>query len=355
MQERQRETLQGLDANGTIQLGKLLPEKLGVTLPMYVGYSNQTSTPQFDPLSPDVELNDLGVIADQISDQDDSTPSIRVNKAPEASMRYEASIFPTSSTQLEMVWNPQGPQRRNQGGDGKGEGMSLCNSAKKWVPTTHVVEVAAAGEEGTTAAAAFFSIVNPANFSANYSYNEQFRQDIYTDNFRNVEHRGALNYTWQPKPKKREPFSNIGFLRNPDYFKLIRDVNFYLLPKQISASNQMQRMYEVSTVRDNMEVLNPNAGFEPIIVPQVVKTWTWNRTYTVKYDLTQALKFDYQGNAQALILEDAGLIPSGRWMTQTRTMPIGKTSRRVCWQGGEVTNYNHQVNGTLQLPWTNFH
>ena len=70
VQERQRETLQGLDANGTIQLGKMLPSKLGVTLPMYVGYSNQTSTPQFDPLSPDVEMTDLAALADQISDQD---------------------------------------------------------------------------------------------------------------------------------------------------------------------------------------------------------------------------------------------------------------------------------------------
>ena len=54
-----------------------------------------------------------------------------------------------------------------------------------------------------------------------------------------------MNYSWQPKPKKREPFSKIGFLRNSDYLKLIRDVNFFLLPKQVSASNQMQRMYEV--------------------------------------------------------------------------------------------------------------
>ena len=197
------------------------------------------------------------------------------------------------------------------------------------------------------------SIVNPANFSANYSYNEQYRQDIYTDNFRNVEHRGALNYAWSPKPKKREPFSKIGFLRNSDYLKLLRDVNFYLLPKQVSVSNQMQRMYEVSTVRDNMSVLNPLADFEPIITPQVVKTWTWNRNYTVKYDLTQALKFDYQGSAQALILENPGLIPS------EVEDPDGYNAYREEIQnslveGGEVTTYNHQVNGTYKLPLDKF-
>jgi hypothetical protein len=56
IQDRQRETIQGIDASGTIQLGKLLPKKLGLTLPMYLGYSQQVSTPQFDPLSPDIEM-----------------------------------------------------------------------------------------------------------------------------------------------------------------------------------------------------------------------------------------------------------------------------------------------------------
>ena len=56
IQERQRETIQAIDASGTIQLGKLLPKKLGVTLPMYLGYSQEVSTPQFDPLSPDIEM-----------------------------------------------------------------------------------------------------------------------------------------------------------------------------------------------------------------------------------------------------------------------------------------------------------
>ena len=41
IQDSQRETIQGIDASGTIQLGKLLPKKLGITLPMYLGYSQQ--------------------------------------------------------------------------------------------------------------------------------------------------------------------------------------------------------------------------------------------------------------------------------------------------------------------------
>ncbi|HBS19427.1 MAG TPA: cell surface protein SprA, partial [Flavobacteriales bacterium] len=347
VQERQRETIQGLDANGTIQLGKLLPEKLGITLPMYVGYSNQTSTPQFDPLSPDVEMTDLAAIADQITDQDD-LDAIDSRQQSARSMNEVRSINFSNVKIAPQFGKGGGSKDRNSRKSNDANGDKLTEERERFGANNPRGGSSRGGGSGNSSKG-LLSILNPANFSANYSYNEQYRQDIYTDNFRNVEHRGGLNYAWSPKPKKREPFSKIGFLRNSDYLKLIRDVNFYLLPKQVSVSNQMQRMYEVSTVRDNMSVLNPLTDFEPIITPQVVKTWTWNRNYTVKYDLTQALKLDYQGSAQALILENPGLIPS------EVEDPDGYNAYREEIQnslveGGEVTTYNHQVNGTYKLP-----
>jgi len=58
LQDRQRETRKSFDAQSTLQLGKLFGEKLGVQLPVYVGYSINTVDPQFDPLAPDVLLTD---------------------------------------------------------------------------------------------------------------------------------------------------------------------------------------------------------------------------------------------------------------------------------------------------------
>ena len=346
VQERQRETLQGLDANGTIQLGKMLPSKLGVTLPMYVGYSNQTSTPQFDPLSPDVEMTDLAALADRISDQD-NLDAIGSRQENSRSINQVRSInFSNVKIAPQFKGNGASKDRNNRD---RGDDKVTKDRERFGADNPR----GGSSRGGSNNSKGLKSILNPANFSANYSYNEQIRRDVYTDNFRNVEHRGGLNYSWQPKPKKREPFSKIGFLRNSNYLKLIRDFNFYLLPKQVSASNQMQRMYEVSEVRDNMSVLNPVTEFEPLIVPQVVKTWTWNRDYIVKYDLTQALKLDYQGTAQALILEDAGLIPSeiddpdnyNRYREEVQNSLM---------QGGEVTTYNHQVNGSYKLPLNKF-
>ena len=348
VQERQRETMQGLDANGTIQLGKLFPEKLGVTLPMYLGYSNQTSTPQFDPLSPDVEMEDLAAIADQIDNPDD-VDAIDSRQRDARTINQVRSINFSNVKIAPQFGKGGGSKDRNarnkESNDANGD--KLTQDRERFGSNNPGSR--GGGRGGSNSSKGLFSLLNPANFSANYSFNEQYRQDIYTDNFRNVEHRGALNYSWQPKPKKRSPFSKVGFLRNSEYLKWIRDFNFYLLPKQISASNQMQRMYEVSQVRDNMEALNPGLGLEPIITPQVVKTWTWNRNYTVKYDLTQSLKLDYQGTAQALIMEQAGEIPD------EVDDPDGYNAYRdevesSLMEGGEVTTYNHQVNGTYKLP-----
>ena len=350
VQERQRETIQGLDANGTIQLGKLLPDKLGLTLPMYVGYSNQTSTPQFDPLSPDVEMTDLAAIADQITDQDE----IQAIDSRQQSARSinEVRSINFSNVKIAPQFGKGGGSKDRNKRNGNNDASDKLTQERERFGANNPRGGSSRGGSGNSSKG-LFSIVNPANFSANYSYNEQYRQDVYTENFRNVEHRGGLNYAWSPKPKKREPFSKIGFLRNSDYLKLIRDVNFYLLPKQVAVSNQMQRMYEVSTVRDNMSVLNPSADFDPIITPQVVKTWTWNRNYTVKYDLTQSLKLDYQGSAQALIMENPGLIPSEADDPDAYNAYRDEIQNSLV-EGGEVTTYNHQVNGTYKLPLDKF-
>ncbi|MGB0422757.1 MAG: cell surface protein SprA, partial [Flavobacteriales bacterium] len=59
VQERQRETIVGVDANSTLQLGKFFPENLGIQFPLYMGYSESVTTPQFDPLRPDIEIDQV--------------------------------------------------------------------------------------------------------------------------------------------------------------------------------------------------------------------------------------------------------------------------------------------------------
>ena len=147
-----------------------------------------------------------------------------------------------------------------------------------------------------------------SNFTGSYSFNELYRRDINTKFRLNREHRGGLAYNWQNRPKQHKPFSNIKFIRESEMLKWLKDFNFYLLPKQVSLNTQMERLYETSEVRNNTADL---LGVETnlLIQTQVLKSWNWNRNYSVKYDMTQALKFDYTGQASALVGEPAGVIP----------------------------------------------
>jgi len=55
--ERQKETIQNVDASASVELGEFLGEKSGMRVPMYVGFSQSVSKPQYDPFNEDIELN----------------------------------------------------------------------------------------------------------------------------------------------------------------------------------------------------------------------------------------------------------------------------------------------------------
>src|SRR4030043_1537207 len=56
--ERSKEQVIKYDLSSTLELGKFFPEKAGVRLPVYVGFSETRIRPQYNPLDPDIFLND---------------------------------------------------------------------------------------------------------------------------------------------------------------------------------------------------------------------------------------------------------------------------------------------------------
>ena len=341
VQERSRETIKGIDANGTIQLGKLLPSKLGLQLPMYLGYSNQVSTPQFDPLRPDLEMVDLDL------------PTERMEKTESVNTLRSINF---SSIKI----NPQGGGRKNgsrdrnsRGSDASGASDSKTSKGKDVVSSQRGGAMnggnmagRGAGGRGGSNGTGPLSFLKISNFSANYSFNEQYRRDINTEFQINREHRGGLQYNWQNRPKQYKPFGNIGFLKKLKIFDWLTEFNFYLAPKQVSVNSQMQRIYETSRVRNNtFELLGVETPL--LINTQVLKTWNWTRNYIFKYDLTSALKFDYAAQATAFVGEPAGVIDREDEEAYQFYIDTVKTNLM---NAGEITNYNHNANGSYKLP-----
>ena len=56
--ERSKEQILKYDLSSRLELGNFFPEKIGVRLPLYIGYSETKIKPQYNPLDPDIPLND---------------------------------------------------------------------------------------------------------------------------------------------------------------------------------------------------------------------------------------------------------------------------------------------------------
>ena len=283
--ERSRETIRGIDATSNLELGKFFPEKSGVKIPMYLGFSETVTTPQFDPLSPDIEFDDIqGTLTS--------------------------------------------PEKKKRENFSKLRSINFTNVRKEKSPDKKILYP-----------------WDISNFSLSYSYSETFLRDINTEFNNSKNYHGGLTYNYNPKPLAIKPFSKLPLVKNSNWLKLIKDVNFNLGPKQFSFRTDVDRTYNESQARNNIE------GFDFPPIAQFNKTFNWTRIYDLKYDLTKSLKLDFNANNKAIIDE-----PQGR--VDKRYEDEYQAFKDTVWASiknfGETTDYNHRVNLTYNLPLDKF-
>ena len=134
------------------------------------------------------------------------------------------------------------------------------------------------------------------------------------------------------------PLSKVKFLSYGP-LKLIKDFNFYLMPKTLSFQTNLDRLYSENKLRNNSTA--------DIIIPtSYPKAFTWGRNYGLKFDLTQNLKADFTATADARIDEPPGIIdrkdPSYGWKRDSILDNIKKF--------GRITNYNQALNVNYTIP-----
>ena len=245
--ERQQQTIIGVDASSNLELGKFLPESTGIKVPMYLGFSQQITTPQFDPLSPDLETSE-------------------VTRALSADERRKIK----RATQTFV-------KRRS---------INFTNVRKE--------------KTGLGASKSHFYDVE--NVSLTYAYSEIDSYDINTEFNNTKTFRGGLDYVFNPKPKNVKPFAQLKLFRTSKYLALFKDFNFNIGPKQLGFRTEVNRTYNENKIRNNTE------GFVFEQPALYTKTFNWIRGYDVGYDITNNLKFTYNASNQALIGEPQGRV-----------------------------------------------
>jgi cell surface protein SprA len=237
------ESLTQFDVSTDLQLGKFFPEKAGIRIPMHFDYSETHITPEYNPIDPDILLQeDLDSYV--AKDKQDSVKRLVVDYT----------------------------QRKN---------INFMNVRKDRVGAKKP------------------RIYDLENFNVTYAYSEIYNRNVDIEYDLLQQNRGGFGYNFALAPKNVRPFEKIGFISKTKALQIIKDFNFYYLPKSFSFNTEMNRSYGEMKLRDkSLGVIK--------IRPSYNKSWIWDRNYDLKFDLAKSLTLQYNATANTFINEAPG-------------------------------------------------
>jgi cell surface protein SprA len=183
--ERSREDFSQFDMAANLELGKLLPEKAGISIPFYASLSKTISTPEYDPYDLDIKLKD------KLNGTSGSTKD---------SIRNDAVDIKTIKT-----LNFTNVKKMN-------------TSGKKQKP---------------------WSI---ENIDLSYSYYKEEQHNPLIESNDLVRHRAGVGYNYSSTPRFWEPVKGIIKSRSP-WFAFIKDFNFNPVPTLLGFRADVNRQF----------------------------------------------------------------------------------------------------------------
>ena len=232
--DRNMENAYQISVSAALEAGRLFPEKAKLQIPLYASYSNETLSPEFDPLDTDVKLSETLEIYETKEEKD----SIRTM----ANTVHESTSFSLSNMKVDVH-----SKKRNM-------------------------------------------FYDPANFSISASYNEQKQHSPEMEQDVSRDYKGSFAYSYNFNPKPWEPFKNVEKLKK---VKLFSEMNFYYLPQSWAFNTNMHRTFTHLKMRDfNTMDLGETVNKELDLT--FSKDFTWDRNFDFKYDLTKNIKFSFQ-------------------------------------------------------------
>jgi cell surface protein SprA len=241
--ERARGETNAYDISANINVDKLLPRGLGLKIPMFTSYENNTIDPKYDPANPDVRI--AAALKSFGSDEERKS---YLNLIQDRTVRRSLNF----SNVRKVKVNPQA--------------------------TSHIYDI--------------------ENFSFTYAFSEATQTNFNLKDNTKRYIKGAVSWQYSPKSKGFEPFKDVKALSSP-FLQLIRDFNFNPLPSNISVRGDLDRRFEKTVYRNSGNDLASS-------LPNYLKSFIFNRFYNVRWTLTKSLAIDYASNVTAIIDEPNG-------------------------------------------------
>ncbi|MFW0718081.1 cell surface protein SprA [Pedobacter sp. N23S346] len=246
--ERNRADNVLLDVSSAVELGKFLPQKSGVKIPMFVNYSKQVSTPQYNPRTPDIELKNA---------LDRSTKSEKdsiLNFAQDYTIR---------------------------------RGINFTNVRKERTNNSKPVR-----------------LWDIENFAASYAFTQYDHRDFINQSSIQNTYRASLQYSYAKEAKTYAPFEKI---IKSNMLAILKDFNFSIFPSAINFRIDVDRLYSENTLRNN----DPNNSipiFQNGFGTTFNKNFRMSRIYGIAWNLTRSLQLDFNATNYSIIDEPDGRI-----------------------------------------------
>ena len=238
--DRNLDNFYQISVSSALEAGRLFPEPAKLQLPLYVSYSKEVTSPEYDPLDTDVKLKE-SLSALNTKHERDSVKAM-------ANTIHESTSF--SATNLKL--NQHYTKKRDL-------------------------------------------FIDPANFSVSASYNKQSEHSPEMETNYTTDHKGSFQYSYNFNPKPWEPFGKV---EKVSKVKVLKEMNFYYLPQSWAFNTNMHRTFSHMKMRD----LAGEATAQSMDLTYS-KDFTWDRNVDIKYDLTKNLKFTFQSTMNAIIDE----------------------------------------------------
>lgn len=281
--QRQREEIIQYDLSTNLELGKLLPEKVGLRIPFYAQYTNVTKNPEYDPYDLDIKLKD------------------KIRNESDAGKKQQIRDLAQDVTVV------RGFNFTNVRKERRGKGKPM-----PW---------------------------DISNFSLTYAYNQEHKRDPFTIRNDLNRYKGGLDYQYATGIQPIQPFKGV----NNKYLKFIKEFNFNPLPNTYGFNTVLDRYVGVRTDRF--------AGEDPKRNTYYNRRFTWDRNYDLGWDITRALRFNFDANARSLIDEPMQYAADGQEISKTeRRDSIMKNIRQL----GRPKAYTHNASLNYTLPFKYF-
>lgn len=243
LQERRNDDYSTYTVSTNVDLGRFLPEKAKISAPLYYSYSNQTTTPEYDPLDQDIKLKDALKVVETKAEKD----SIK-NLAQEKTTTKSFSLT----------------------------NVKVNIASKNPMP------------------------YDPANFTFGHAFSKTETSNPTTTYDLTYNSKSSLNYSYSPIVKPWEPFKKIK--SNSGWTKYPKSLGINLLPNNISFNSVLTRYYTETLIRDieSYTLGGDNSSKQFLSWSQ---SFYWDRDFSITWDLLKNLKMNLQTGTRAEIEE----------------------------------------------------